>query len=88
MQQGGVHEHVVQNQKIAEEPGLVPARGGYRTWSCREHTLVSAERRRNPPSERIGPRGGPEAAEDETSRSGRHVGMSRATPAQANGQTS
>ena len=50
MQQGEVHEHVVQrqSQKIAEEPGRVPARGGYRAWSCREHTLVSAERRRTP----------------------------------------
>ena len=48
MQQGGVDEHVVQNLKIAEEPGLVPARGGYRARSCREHTLVSAKRSRTP----------------------------------------
>ena len=26
IQQDGVDEHVVQNEKIAEEPGLVPAR--------------------------------------------------------------
>ena len=87
MQQGGVHEHVVQNQKIAEEPGLVPARGGYRTWSCREHTLVSAERRRTPH-----PNGSGRVADlrlpGTKLRVRDGVGMSRATPAQASGQTS
>ena len=71
---------------VDEEPGLVPARGGYRAWSCRERAHTGERRTQpHPPSEWIGPRGGPEAAGDETSRSGRHVGMSRAAPAQASG---
>ena len=42
----------------------------------------------HPPSERIGPRGGPKAAGDETARSGWNVDMSRAPPAYKGGQQS
>ena len=80
MQRGRVHEHVVQNEKEAEQPGLVPERRGYRARSCCEHILLSAECAAAPPFRTDRLRGGPEADGDETARSRWNVDT-RAPPA-------
>jgi hypothetical protein len=49
MQRGGVREHVVQNEEVAKQPGLVPRCRGHRARSCHEHLLASPDRRRTPP---------------------------------------